>query len=75
MKQSKLKVFGHHLRNLRRQKGLSQEQVADLSGLHRTYFGGVERGERNPTLLTLIKIAQSLDIQLEELLKFNDKKE
>lgn len=70
MKISELKEFGQHLRKLRKQKSLSQEQLAELSGLHRTYIGGLERGERNPTLITLIKIAKSLNVQLGELVAF-----
>ncbi len=65
-----LQTFGNHLRELRRQKGISQEQLAEMAGLHRTYLGGVERGERNPTLLSLTKIAQGMKIPLEELVCF-----
>jgi transcriptional regulator with XRE-family HTH domain len=66
-----LKVFGKHLRELRQSRGLSQEKMAELSGLHRTYYGGLERGERNPTLLTLIKISESIKINLIDLVDFN----
>lgn len=68
MSNSILRAFGNHLRALRVQKGLSQERLAELAGLHRTYLGGVERGERNPTLLTLAKIAKALDLSISELL-------
>lgn len=65
-----LKAFGNHLRELRKQKGISQEQLAELTGLHRTYLGGVERGVRNPTLLTISKIAKALHLSISEILKF-----
>jgi len=68
-----LRAFGNHLRTLRLQKGLSQEKLAELAGLHRTYLGGVERGKRNPTLLTLAKIAKALSIPTCELLDFRSK--
>ena len=75
MKKS-LKDFGNHLRSIRIEQGLSQEQLSEISGLHRTYLGSLERGERNPTLLTLIKISQSIKIDLSHLVDFeiNDNK-
>lgn len=60
-----------NLRLYREQKGLSQDDFADLCGLHRTYIGGIERSERNITLKTLEKIAQALTIDPLELLKEN----
>ena len=68
-----LKAFGKHLRELRLSKGLSQEKMAEMSGLHRTYYGGLERGERNPTLLTLIKLSASIGVKLSTLINFDDK--
>lgn len=55
------KIFGLRVRHYRKLKSLSQEELADLCDLHRTYIGSVERGERNITLLNAEKIAQSLD--------------
>ncbi len=52
--------FGERLRSLRAAKGLSQEELADLSGLNRTYVGSVERGERNVSLLNIHKLAAAL---------------
>lgn len=54
-------IFGLRVRHYRKLKSLSQEELADLCELHRTYIGSVERGERNITLLNAEKIAQSLD--------------
>lgn len=58
----------HHIakniRALRRQKGWSQEELADRAGLHRTYVSGVERGIRNPTVTSLKCIADALDVSI-----------
>lgn len=55
---------------LHRQKvGLSQEGLADLAGLHRTYIGGIERGERNVGYLNLIAIAKALGVPLTDLVR------
>jgi transcriptional regulator with XRE-family HTH domain len=66
-----LKDFGDHLRKIRIEQRLSQEQLSEKSGLHRTYLGGLERGERNPTLTTLNKIAQALNVDISLLTDFN----
>lgn len=49
------------------EKGLSQEQLAFSAGIHRTYLGGIERGERNPALRNIAAIARALNIPLSEL--------
>ncbi|MBQ4833758.1 helix-turn-helix transcriptional regulator [Pseudoalteromonas sp. MMG010] len=54
-------IFGLRVRHFRKLKALSQDELADLCGLHRTYIGSVERGERNITLLNAEKIAVSLN--------------
>lgn len=56
------------IRYRREQFGMSQEDLAELSGLHRTYIGSIERAERNITLTTLDKIAIALDCEISELL-------
>ena len=66
-----LKDFGIHLKNIRVQKNITQEQLAHLCELDRTYISGVERGKRNISLINLYKIASSLDIHPSELLDFN----
>lgn len=54
--------FGEKVRELRETKGLSQEELASRAQLHRTYVGGIERGERNPTLLILLRLASALEV-------------
>ena len=61
--------FGRRIQELRKQKGLTQEDLADLINVDRSYMGFVERGERNPTLSKIVKIARSLGITLSELFK------
>ena len=58
-----------NLRTLRRAKGLSQEGLADLSGLHYTYIGGIERGERNPSIDNVGRLADALGLDAVDLLK------
>ncbi|MBI4471823.1 MAG: helix-turn-helix transcriptional regulator [Acidobacteria bacterium] len=60
---------GQRIRQLREKRGWSQEGFADECGLHRTYIGSVERGERNLTLSSLQTIAKTLNVSMSELLK------
>lgn len=60
---------GHNLRAYRQQRGLSQEAFAELLGVHRTYMGGVERGERNLTLKSVERIAERLELEPLDLLR------
>lgn len=60
-------AFGLRLRTIRKARGLSQEAFADAAGLDRSYVGGVERGERNVSLLNIKKFADALEIAVEEL--------
>jgi transcriptional regulator with XRE-family HTH domain len=71
--QASLKIFGKAVRELREERGWSQEAFADLCGLHRTYIGGIERGERNIGLLNILRIAKALGIQPSLLLGDFDK--
>jgi transcriptional regulator with XRE-family HTH domain len=61
-------VLAENVRTLRLAKGLSQEQLAEICDLHRTYIGSVERGERNVTLSTLEVLSRGLGIGVPELL-------
>ena len=61
--------LGRNLRLEREQRGLSQEAFADVLGVHRTYMGGVERGERNLTLKSVERIASQIGVDPRELLR------
>lgn len=67
-----IKRLGNRIRFLRKVKGLSQEQLGELSGLHTNYIGQVERGEKNVTVESLEKIAKGLDVTLEDLFQHID---
>jgi len=62
VKRDQLVQFGKTVRKFRKEKGISQEELADAAGLDRSYVGGIERGERNVSLLNIIKIAAGLRI-------------
>jgi transcriptional regulator with XRE-family HTH domain len=64
-----LAAMGDVLRTRREDLGLSQDELGHLAGLHRTYIGSVERGERNVTLGSLITICSALQLQPHELLR------
>jgi transcriptional regulator with XRE-family HTH domain len=64
-----LKRFGKTVRARRKALGVSQEEFADMCGLDRTYVGGVERGERNLSLINIERIAKALKLSLWELFK------
>ena len=65
------KSFGDRIRELRKEKQLSQEELAFKAGVHRTYLGGIERGERNPSLRNISAIADALGISLSELFNYS----
>ncbi len=64
--------FGKKVRYFRKIRNLSQDELAELSDLHRTYIGSVERGERNITLLNANKIANALSVHLTDLVADDD---
>lgn len=57
-----LMVFGERIKAVRKKQGLSQEELAAKADLHRTYIGMIERGEKNITLLNILKIARALNV-------------
>ncbi len=63
--------FGLHIKALRKNRNLSQERLASLSELDRTYISGIERGKRNVSLLNIIKIAEALELKASALLEFS----
>jgi transcriptional regulator with XRE-family HTH domain len=56
-------LFGTRVRELRTERGLSQERLAELAKLHRNYVGGVERGERNIGLVNIVQLARALRVK------------
>jgi transcriptional regulator with XRE-family HTH domain len=60
-------ALGEAIQRLREEKGLSQESLADVSGIHPTHIGGLERGVRNPSYTTLVRLALALQIPVGEL--------
>ncbi len=72
MSQSDLERFGSRVRAERERLGVSQEELADRAGMHRTYLGGVERGERNLGLLNLLRIARALGVPATVLIDWDE---
>jgi len=66
-------ALGRAIRELRAERAVSQEELASSIGMHRTYLGGIERGERNPSFTNITRIAASLDIQPSDLLARGEK--
>ena len=67
-------AFGQAVRQHRMARGLSQEKLAELADLHRTYIGGIERGERNVSLVNVWKIAQALRVSLPTLFRETERR-
>ena len=63
------KLVGRNVRRIRQRKGLTQEQFAEVSGFSQQYISGLERGRRNPTVVTLYELATALGVAHMELLK------
>ena len=62
-----LKAFGSNARRLRQKQKLTQEQLAELSGLHPNYIGGIERGERNLSLVNIVRLTRALQCRIGDL--------
>ena len=67
-----LNLFGENVRKYRRLLNISQEELAHRAELHRTYIGMIERAEKNITLVNIEKIANALEVRIEDLLKHSD---
>lgn len=64
-----LKQFGFNVRNIREEKNLSQEKLAEKCNLHRTYVSDIERGERNVSIINIYKIATALNVKADRIFK------
>lgn len=62
-------ILALNIRRLRGERGISQEKLADLAGLHRTYVGSIERSERNVSIDNIAKLANALEVKISELVK------
>ena len=62
-------IFAANVRRLRKERGMSQEQLAEAAGVHRTYVGMIERGEKNVTIYNIERIAIALDVPAGSLLE------
>lgn len=62
-------VFGKRVRQIRIRRGISQEKLAEFADLHRNYVGGIERGERNVSLLNIVKLAHGLNVRPAKLIE------
>jgi len=67
--QKTVEKFGKNVKEIRLEKKLSQGKLAKIIGVHPTYISGIERGLRNPSLITLEKIAKALEVKIDELIK------
>jgi len=70
MKEKLAVNFGNKIRETRKKQGISQEGLADLADLDRTYVGGIERGIRNPSLRNIGKVARALKVKPKDLFDF-----
>lgn len=63
------RLVGRNVRRIRTRKGLTQEQLAERSGFSQQYISGLEKGQRNPTLVTVYELAQALGVSYLDLLR------
>lgn len=73
MKKNILIEFGNKVRAERKKRNISQEEFSDIVGVHRTYIGMIERGEKNITLENIEKIAKALGLRIKDLFSDSDK--
>jgi len=66
-KETVLIAFGRKVQALRKERNLSQEQLADMAGVHRTYIGMIERAEKNITLCNIERIAKALEVDIKDM--------
>ena len=64
-----LEIFGGNVQKYRKERQVSQEKLAELAGVHRTYIGMIERAEKNITLCNMEKIAKALGVEIKDLLE------
>ena len=64
-----LEIFGRNVQKYRKEKEISQEKLAEIAGVHRTYVGMIERAEKNITLRNMEKIANALNLKIKDLLE------
>jgi transcriptional regulator with XRE-family HTH domain len=64
-----LEIFGDNIQKYRKERKVSQEKLAELAGVHRTYIGMIERAEKNITLRNMEKIAKALNVEIKDLLE------
>lgn len=69
MEQELASLMGQRVRERRLELGLTQQELADLCGLHRSYIGEIEIGRRNPTLRSIVKLARALQVDVVDLLR------
>ena len=67
MTDERMIAFGRRVRELRKSKGISQERLAEMAGIDRSYMGNIERGEKNITLKKAYEICDALEIEIQDL--------
>ena len=67
---SRLEQLGQNIAKYRKEKQFSQEKLAEYANLHRTYIGSIERAEKIPSLITIVKISKALNINISELITY-----